>query len=247
MLRVSIVTVGLVLAGTAALALSSSTARAGELASIGSGSTTFEAQTLLRQLGFTPGRLDGYYGPHTAAAIKAFQRQEELPATGSLDARTIARLHAIPEYFRSIVDMPDSQIHATPKVDDDAREEVIQLYSAAMVEDAKTREMSVELLAELKNDRAFAALQLVLLTNSMPQIRLEAAQKLSDLGDLASLGALAYAVQHEKDATVRAAIQEKLDDAIPTEPLPEGTLASASTRQGAAADDDVEPSLLLDP
>jgi hypothetical protein len=49
-------------------------------------------QAGLRQLGYDPGPIDGVIGPHTSAAIKAFQYAEHLTADGNLSAPTRAVL-----------------------------------------------------------------------------------------------------------------------------------------------------------
>lgn len=50
------------------------------------------AQARLDALGFDAGAADGQMGPHTRAALQAFQRAHGLPPTGALDARTVAAL-----------------------------------------------------------------------------------------------------------------------------------------------------------
>lgn len=53
---------------------------------------THQAQSKLATLGFNPGTLDGIQGNNTSAAIKAYQRQAGLPATGQLDSATLDKL-----------------------------------------------------------------------------------------------------------------------------------------------------------
>jgi hypothetical protein len=50
------------------------------------------AQAELTRLGYNPGPLDGVLGRRTAAAIKAFQRAQRLPETGTLTPETLNRL-----------------------------------------------------------------------------------------------------------------------------------------------------------
>ncbi len=50
------------------------------------------AQEMLKGLGFTPGRIDGYFDEQTEKAVKAFQAVEELPVTGEIDEKTVAKL-----------------------------------------------------------------------------------------------------------------------------------------------------------
>jgi lipoprotein-anchoring transpeptidase ErfK/SrfK len=54
--------------------------------------TAFEAQLALERQGISAGSLDGKIGSQTHAAIRAFQRQAELPITGELDATTKSNL-----------------------------------------------------------------------------------------------------------------------------------------------------------
>ncbi|MCA9546429.1 MAG: peptidoglycan-binding protein [Myxococcales bacterium] len=54
--------------------------------------TVAGAQARLNHLNFPSGPVDGDLGPITSAALTAFQRAHELPATGTLDAATTARL-----------------------------------------------------------------------------------------------------------------------------------------------------------
>lgn len=49
-------------------------------------------QALLFLAGHDPGRVDGLFGPRTRAALQQLQRAAELPATGSVDAATVAAL-----------------------------------------------------------------------------------------------------------------------------------------------------------
>lgn len=56
-----------------------------------------EAQLALDRIGFSPGSMDGQFGPQTRAAVKAFQQREGVPPTGNLDPDTLARLQlAVP-------------------------------------------------------------------------------------------------------------------------------------------------------
>ncbi|MBU5212156.1 MULTISPECIES: S41 family peptidase [Heyndrickxia] len=50
------------------------------------------AQKMLDGLGYSPGRSDGYYNQKTKTAVRAFQNQVSLPATGELDVKTAQRL-----------------------------------------------------------------------------------------------------------------------------------------------------------
>jgi len=54
--------------------------------------TPFEAQLALERQGISAGSLDGKIGSQTRAAIRAFQRQAEIPITGEFDANTKSNL-----------------------------------------------------------------------------------------------------------------------------------------------------------
>lgn len=49
-------------------------------------------QTMLAGIGLNPDRTDGYFSEKTAASVKAFQRQQNIPATGEVDTETANRL-----------------------------------------------------------------------------------------------------------------------------------------------------------
>ena len=54
--------------------------------------TTQQVQQKLQQQGMYRGRIDGVWGPGTEAAVRSFQQQHNLNATGKLDSDTIAAL-----------------------------------------------------------------------------------------------------------------------------------------------------------
>jgi hypothetical protein len=57
-----------------------------------SGSTLSRAQLRLARLGYSPGPIDGDFGPRTSRAIRNYQIDYGLPVTGRLDYRTRASL-----------------------------------------------------------------------------------------------------------------------------------------------------------
>ncbi len=59
-----------------------------------------EAQRALRDLGYSPGPIDGAVGPQTRAALAKYQSAEKLSVTGNLDAETTARLDVHQRLFR---------------------------------------------------------------------------------------------------------------------------------------------------
>lgn len=54
---------------------------------------TRSAQDALKTQGFDPGPADGRMGPRTQAALNDYQRKNDLPVTGMLDAATMAKLN----------------------------------------------------------------------------------------------------------------------------------------------------------
>ena len=52
------------------------------------GSDVWGLQTYLIKLGFSPGPVDGIYGPQTAEAVKEFQRRQKLKADGVVEPAT---------------------------------------------------------------------------------------------------------------------------------------------------------------
>jgi peptidoglycan hydrolase-like protein with peptidoglycan-binding domain len=49
-------------------------------------------QEALKSKGHDPGPIDGIFGPKTEAALKSFQKAENLEASGRGDAQTLAKL-----------------------------------------------------------------------------------------------------------------------------------------------------------
>lgn len=71
----------------------SSSAGSGSLYSIGdSGSDVSSIQRKLKKMGYLDGAVDGIYGGDTASAVKAFQSDEGLSATGMVNGDTLSRI-----------------------------------------------------------------------------------------------------------------------------------------------------------
>jgi len=56
----------------------------------------YQVQKALQNLGYNPGSLDGYGGKATENAVKQFQRDYDMPATGLVDAQTKSKLGVVP-------------------------------------------------------------------------------------------------------------------------------------------------------
>jgi len=51
-----------------------------------------QVQERLQATGFTPGAMDGAFGPQTSNALRLFQNAKGLPPTGELDEKTLDTL-----------------------------------------------------------------------------------------------------------------------------------------------------------
>lgn len=174
------------------------------------------AQAGLAEAGFETGKVDGLYGPLTRGAILDFQGAHDLPRTGTLDAKTIAALSAMINVIRAGQD--GSSVDAAPiaSIDESLdREPVIELYSAAVSDRPAIRLAAVEILGELRTERAGAALGVVLYTDSSPAIRIVAARKLGAYHDAESLRILAVAHDLERDPAVRDVIAGEIAKNLP--------------------------------
>ena len=67
-------------------------------------------QEKLRSLGFSPGRIDGDFGPGTEAAVIAFQRSEGLLADGIVGPVTLEALGFVPALDDIMADSVSSRI-----------------------------------------------------------------------------------------------------------------------------------------
>ncbi len=71
-----------------------STSFVAPLTSKSRGASVLHVQILLDRAHFSPGEMDGAMGLNTTKAVKGFQRRNELPASGIVDAPTWAALHS---------------------------------------------------------------------------------------------------------------------------------------------------------
>lgn len=60
-----------------------------------SGALVESVQRALKDAGFDPGTIDGFYGPHTVAAVFAFQRSNRLVADGIVGPKTAKKLGVV--------------------------------------------------------------------------------------------------------------------------------------------------------
>ena len=63
-----------------------------------------QIQGILQERGYDPGPLDGVMGKKTKAALRQFQRDQRLSATGEIDASTKAGLFSRPSSTTKSVD-----------------------------------------------------------------------------------------------------------------------------------------------
>jgi peptidoglycan hydrolase-like protein with peptidoglycan-binding domain len=62
------------------------------LSLVGASVLVLEAQHALKGKGFDPGALDGVYGPKTQAAVREFEKKNDLPVDGLLSLQTLSAL-----------------------------------------------------------------------------------------------------------------------------------------------------------
>src|SRR5437899_3291000 len=103
----------------------------------------FEAQLGLIRKGISPGSIDGLLGSQTRAAIRAFQEEEELPVTGTVNNATLGRLTS---------DVP-SMITYTVSAEDLAR---LRPLGKTWLEKAQQDRMDYETILELVAEKSQA-------------------------------------------------------------------------------------------
>ena len=99
----------------------------------------FEAQMALARRGISPGSLDAAIGSQTRAAIAVFQRSQNLPATGTLDADTRAKL---------TLDTPLLMTYAVTTNDLERLQPIGKTWLAKSEQSALDYETILELVAE---------------------------------------------------------------------------------------------------
>lgn len=179
---------------------------------------TKQVQQRLESVGFRPGPIDGIYGPKTRAAVRAFQVASEIPASGWVDARTLAMLdETLMLRTEPPVAQPSAPVVVAQVDADDAR--VDEMFRVAEVDVRRVRLAAVEVLGELKTPRARASLGTVLYRNGIPDVRAAAARKLGAFRDAESVYTLALALEEESDAKVSAVIAEEIEKSLPIQPM----------------------------
>lgn len=74
-----------------------------------------DLQTKLDQQGFSPGKIDGFWGPNTSAALRRFQSARGLPTTGAFDQQTLVALSATSTAVSSLAAPITTTGDVTPK------------------------------------------------------------------------------------------------------------------------------------
>lgn len=80
------------------------------ITSLFAGDLVRKAQETLVEMGFSPGPVDGLWGPKTRGAVKKFQEKEGLPASGRLDDATKNRLFSPMQETSSVEKIVPAQI-----------------------------------------------------------------------------------------------------------------------------------------
>ncbi|WP_321492077.1 peptidoglycan-binding domain-containing protein [uncultured Desulfobacter sp.] len=79
---------------------------------------TRQAQEKLTELGYTPGPSDGKMGNTTRTAIKKFQKDQNLPVTGTLDNDTLQKMQNAPMNNKDMQKkISEKQKHQTDRTD----------------------------------------------------------------------------------------------------------------------------------
>ncbi len=77
--------------------------------------TVYDAQKLLKELGYAPGPNDGLMGIKTAAGIERFQQNNDLPVTRKLDEKTLEKLNSFRREKQPSNDKKLQEKEAPPK------------------------------------------------------------------------------------------------------------------------------------
>jgi peptidoglycan hydrolase-like protein with peptidoglycan-binding domain len=77
-----------------------------------------QLQKALKQQGHDPGPIDGEFGPQTSAALRAYQQEQGLNATGQLDDATLVKLGEATEAAEA---RSGSEASASPATGGDTR------------------------------------------------------------------------------------------------------------------------------
>jgi peptidoglycan hydrolase-like protein with peptidoglycan-binding domain len=91
------------------------------------GNDVKQLQEMLLQLGYTPGKADGIYGPSTKAAVVTFQKKNGLEADGRVEADTWAALEKavkapLPEDAEPEAPVENGEIHPPEETGNDDKE-----------------------------------------------------------------------------------------------------------------------------
>ncbi|HKS89348.1 MAG TPA: peptidoglycan-binding domain-containing protein [Stellaceae bacterium] len=118
-----------------------------------------QIQQKLDQEGFKAGRPDGKWGPQTARAVKEFQQQNNLPATGRLDEQTLAQLGVNQNGGEQIApqQMTGSSQPPQPQASPQAGDSQSQLQQSQM---SGSSQMSKEQAEQTLKDRGYQQVQL---------------------------------------------------------------------------------------
>jgi len=106
------------------------------------------AQAALARLAISPGSLDGVLGPQTRAALRAFQLREGLPASGTLDVSTLARLETNAALFTNQIVSAEDLARLRP-------------LGATWLEKSQQERLDYETILELVAERALSNPKLV--------------------------------------------------------------------------------------
>lgn len=118
-------------------------------------------QIALERAGFSPGLIDGTFGPKTTLALREFQRNRKLPVTGQLDAKARATLNVDEDdaFTRYTITVTDKASIGSAPTDWNARARLHRMAYSNLAElVAERHHCHRRLLAQLNPSRPLDAL-----------------------------------------------------------------------------------------
>lgn len=154
-----------------------------------------------------------------------------LAAAGLYSGHAIANANQQTSYFEEVPLVAEEQVLWTAQAtsDDFMDIAVDELLRISRTEEVDLRVAAVEVLGEIKTERAVATLGVILYENPYVQVRQTAAFVLGQIGTDNALEAIAVAMEYESDPQVRDAQMQAIGMALPDETveLPVGIAAAS--------------------
>ena len=162
-----------------------------------------QVQKKLTELGYDPGPADGKMGKKTEAAIKSFQKDNSLPATGKIDDATLTKLGIEKPGAPAVAEKPkktEAPPQPTPKKEQKPKDppKISCGYSGCSVENSLNDDLIAQIkkhLSEneyakevvLKNCSDADLAKLSALNDVMTKLKIERSEDISDISPIAKL------------------------------------------------------------